>query len=87
MHDCSDKQVIADNFNNFFASIGKLNASNIGGHHDSSYFLNIKFDLLETLFAFHCNHYFHKYIIFLTVELIQNTPPTLILPHPLSFPH
>ena len=35
--DCSDKQVIADNFNNFFASIGKLNASNIGRHHDSSY--------------------------------------------------
>ena len=32
--DCSDKQLIADNF---FASIGKLNASNIGRHHDSSY--------------------------------------------------
>ena len=51
------------------------------------YFLNIKIDLLETLYAFHCNHYFHKYNIFPTVELIQNTPPTLILPHPLSFPH
>ena len=51
------------------------------------YFLNIKFDLLETLYAFHCNHYFHKYIIFPTVELIQNTPPTIILPRPLSFPH
>ena len=22
------------------------------------------FDLLETLYVFHCNHYFHKYIIF-----------------------
>ena len=33
--DCSDKQLIADNFNNFFASIGKLNASNIGRHHSS----------------------------------------------------
>ena len=32
------------------------------------------------------SHYFHKYIIFPTVELIQNTPPTLILPRPLSFP-
>ena len=53
----------------------------------ATYFLNIKFDLLETLYAFHCNHYFHKYIIFPTVELIQNTPPTIILPHPLSFPH
>ena len=31
------------------------------------YFLNIKFDLPKTLYAFHCNHYFHKYIIFPTV--------------------
>ena len=35
--DCTDKQCIADNFNIFFASIGKLTASNIGRHHDSSY--------------------------------------------------
>ena len=30
---------------------------------------------------------FTNILHFPTVELIQNTPPTLILPHPLSFPH
>ena len=30
---------------------------------------------------------FTNILYFPTLELIQNTPPTLILPHPLSFPH
>ena len=30
---------------------------------------------------------FTNMLYFPTVELIQNTPPTLILPHPFSFPH
>ena len=50
--DCSDKQLIADNFNNFLASIGKLNVSSIGRHYDSSYqdYLPVRTD---SNFSFH----------------------------------
>ena len=34
---CHDKQVIADNFNRFFASIGEMNETNTVEHMDSSY--------------------------------------------------
>ena len=34
---CHDKQVIADNFNRFFASIGEMNKTNTVEHMDSSY--------------------------------------------------
>ena len=34
---CHDKQVIADNFNLFFASIGEMNETNTAEHVDSSY--------------------------------------------------
>ena len=33
---CQDKQVIADNFNLFFASIGEMNETNTAEHVDSS---------------------------------------------------
>ena len=34
---CHDKQVISDNFNRFFASIGEMNENNTAEHVDSSY--------------------------------------------------
>ena len=34
---CHDKQVIADNLNRFFASIGEMNETNTAEHVDSSY--------------------------------------------------
>ena len=50
-------------------------------------FFNIKFDSLETLYAFHCNQYFHKYVIFSNSRANTEYAPTLISLHPLSFPH
>ena len=62
---CSDKQLIADNFNNFFASIGKLNASNIGRHHDLSYH-NYLPERTDSNFLFHSIN--RSYII----QIIKN---------------
>ena len=49
------------------------------------YFLSIKFDSLETLYACHCYHYFHKYAIFPNSRAKTEHAPTLnitLLPSP-----
>ena len=35
--DCKDKQIIADQFNSFFATIGELNEHNIHKHNGSNF--------------------------------------------------
>ena len=47
---CHDKQVIADNFNLLFASIGEMNETNTAEHVDSSYIVHV------------CKDYLTKYI-------------------------
>ena len=50
--DCSDRQVIADNFNDFFSTIGESNKKNIRKH-DGSHFQDYSTNHTDCHFAFH----------------------------------
>ena len=50
--DCCDKQVIADNFNSFFASIGEQNARNITEEHGNSSYRDYLTDRIDSQFIF-----------------------------------
>ena len=50
--DCSDRQVIADNFNNFFSTIGESNEKNIRKH-NGSHFQDYLTNHTDCHFAFH----------------------------------
>ena len=49
---CHEKQVIADNFNRFFASIGEMNETNTVEHMDSSYTADYLTNQIDSNFAF-----------------------------------
>ena len=50
--DCRDKQVIADNFNSFFASIGKQNARHITEEHGNSSYRDYLSDSIDSQYIF-----------------------------------
>ena len=64
--DCCDKQVIADNFNSFFASIGEQNARNITEEHGNSSYRDYLTDRIDSQFIFRTidNNY--------TIQIIKN---------------
>ena len=64
--DCRDKQVIADNFNSFFASIGEQNARNITEEHGNSSHRDYLTDRIDSQFIFRTidNNY--------TIQIIKN---------------
>ena len=51
---CHDKQVIADNFNRFFAFIGEMDETNTVEHMDSSY-TDYLTNQIDSNFAFSIN--------------------------------
>ena len=50
--DCSNREIIVENFNTFFASIGEKNEHNIHTH-EGSRFSNYLTDDIKCKFAFH----------------------------------
>ena len=73
--DCRDKQVIADNFNSFFASIGEQNARNITKEHRNSSHRDYLTDRIDSQFVFHTtdNNY--------TIQIIKNIKTSRSIGH------
>ena len=73
--DCRDKQVIADNFNSFFASIGEQNARNITEEHGNSSYRDCLTDRIDSQFIFRTidNNY--------TIQIIKNIKTSRSIRH------
>ena len=73
--DCCDKQVIADNFNSFFASIGEQNARNITEEPGNSSYRDYLTDRIDSQFIFPIidNNY--------TIQIIKNIKTSRSIGH------
>ena len=74
--DCKDKQIIAEQFNSFFATIGELNERNIHKHNGSNFR-----DYLHVTSQFNCRFAFHSIDNTETLRIIKNIKTSHMVYH------